>query len=120
MPIPSWTAPLFKAIDSGDWKSFGEFLTDQATFRYGSFPAVHGRDAIRQAAAQAVAPFAKVWHELQAGWEAPGSCVLQGEVNYQLPNGTIHRLPFVNIFRMEGRLVQDYLIYIDPSPLMAP
>jgi len=41
-------------------------------------------------------------------------------VTYTRHDGTNLTLPFVNVFAMRGDLIQDYLIYIDATPLYAP
>ena len=118
MPIPAWTSPLIESIDRRDWDTFAGFLTEDASFRYGSYPAVSGQEAIKEAAAAALAPFSKVAHQVIDGWEAEGVCILQGRVSYHLADGPTHTLPFMNLFRMEDKKIREYLIYIDPTPLI--
>ena len=46
--------------------------------------------------------------------------VSQGVVTYTRLDGGKVTVPFVNVFSMQGKLVQDYLIYVDNTPLYAP
>ena len=41
-------------------------------------------------------------------------------MTYVRLDGRSVTVPFVNVFAMRGNLVQDYLIYIDNTPLYAP
>jgi ketosteroid isomerase-like protein len=116
---PAWFAPLFRSIDERDWRTFGSFLTPDVVFRYGSAPAVSGHAAVLGAADGAVAPFASVRHELSAFWDSGSRMAMEGQVTYALADGRSVTLPFVNVFGMRDGLIAEYLIYIDPAPVMA-
>ena len=44
-------------------------------------------------------------------------CHLEGEVTYARHDDRCITIPFVNILRMRGNLISEYLIYIDIAPL---
>ena len=50
-------------------------------------------------------------------WEREDSMVCQGVVTYTRGDGRDVSVPFTNIFRFEGDLIRDYLVYVAPSPL---
>ena len=56
------TGGLFAAIDAKDAASFVSYLTEDAVFRFGSAPAVQGREAIREAVDGFFAPIAGCRH----------------------------------------------------------
>ncbi len=109
---------LFKAVDTKDTDSFVAYLAEDAVFRYGSQEAVQGRAAIRKYVAGFFGTVKTLQHRVKETWEGDDSLVCQGEVTYTKLDGNEVTVPFVNIFRFEKDRIHDYLIYIDPSPLM--
>ena len=114
---PDWITLLLTAIDRRDWPVFAAHLADDVEFRYGGFPAAHGRAEVLAAAAAALAPFTTVRHELREVWSGPGSWAMEGSVTYGQTDGGSITLPFVNVFRMAGSRIREYHIHIDPTPL---
>jgi ketosteroid isomerase-like protein len=110
---------LLAAVDRRDWTAFGEALTDDVTFRYGSQPPVTGKAAVLAAAEGAVAPFEAVAHTLERVWRDGNDDVVAGQVAYTLPGGETIRLEFLNRFRLVDGRIQQYLIFIDASPVFA-
>jgi ketosteroid isomerase-like protein len=121
MEIPPWVNQLFQSIDAGDADAFAAFLSEDAEFRYGSQPSVRGRDAVRGHVAGFFAGLTGLSHELRGFWWGdPGRvCFVQGLVVYTLPGGGPVSLPFLNLFRMDGDRIGQYLVYTDPSPLIS-
>lgn len=109
---------LFRSIDQMDADGFMSFLTDDAVFRYGSQQPVEGGEAIHGYVAEFFGMFDGLRHRLIDAWEGDDSVVCQGEVTYLKKDGSETTLPFVNVFRLEGDKIHDYLVHIDPSPLM--
>ena len=109
---------LFKAIDAKDTDSFLTYLTEDAVFRFGSQEAVSGRAAIGDYVSGFFGTLKALQHRVTETWEGDNSLVCQGEVTYTKLDGTNVTLPFVNVFRFVEDRVHDYLIHIDPSPLM--
>jgi hypothetical protein len=120
MPDAHWTAPLYQAIDAKDSRRFLSFLTENAQFRFGNNPPAIGHAAIGAAVDGFFASIRSSRHDILNNWAPPGHLVSQGMVTYIRHDGGTLTLPFVNVFNMGGNLVQDYLIYIDATPLYAP
>ena len=114
---PSWIGDLLASIDGMDADKFVSFVADDAEFRYGSNPPVAGRAAIRDYVAQFFAMFKGLRHRLLESWSYPDAVFVQGEVTYSKHDGSELTLPFLNCFKMRSGKVQEYLIYIDPTPL---
>ena len=119
MPDPHWTAALYEAIDAKDTKRFLSFLTETAQFRFANHPPAVGQAAIGAAVDGFFASIRASRHDILNNWEPPGHLVSQGMVTYTRHDGGSVTLPFVNVFAMRGKLVQDYLIYVDITPLYA-
>ena len=110
MPDTHWTAALYDAIDAKDTRRFLAFLTETAQFRYANNPPAIGHAAI----GAAVDGF------FASNWEPAGHLISQGTVTYTRHDGGTVTLPFVNVFTLRGGMIQDYLIYVDATPLYAP
>jgi ketosteroid isomerase-like protein len=119
MSQPSRYDPLFRAIDEKSTDQFLQFLCDDATFRYGSFPPAVGREAIAAAVDQFFASIESSRHEMRMVWERPDAAVCQGNVHYVRRDGKALTLPFCNVFQLRDGRIANYEIYIDPAPLFA-
>ncbi|MGB5331847.1 MAG: nuclear transport factor 2 family protein [Woeseiaceae bacterium] len=110
---------MFAAIDRKDAQAFVGFLTEDAVFRFGSAPAVRGREAIAAAVDGFFGTIAGCSHAVQNTLADGTTLVCEGEVTYRRHNGTEITLPFTDIFEFHGDLIAQYKIYIDIGPLYA-
>ncbi len=108
---------LFAAIDAKDTDRFLGFLTDEATFRFGSAPAVRGRSAIRAAVDGFFKSIAASHHTLSQTVRDGDVMVCEGEVTYTRHDGSQLSLPFANVFELDGGIISAYKIYVDAGPL---
>jgi ketosteroid isomerase-like protein len=108
---------VLTAVDAKDADAFAAHLTAEAVFRYGSQESVQGRTAIRDFVAGFFATVAALKHRVIETWRNDDSLVCRGEVVYTKPDGAQVTVPFVNVFALEGALIREYLVYIDPAPL---
>jgi SnoaL-like domain len=119
MPDTHWTAALYDAIDAKDTGRFLSFLTENAQFRYANNPPAIGHKAIGAAVDGFFASIRASRHDVLNNWEPDGHLISQGTVTYTRHDGGTITLPFVNVFNLRGKLIQDYLIYVDATPLYA-
>ena len=108
---------VFAAIDRKDTTAFVGFLTDDAVFRFGSAPAVRGREAIRAAVDGFFATIAASSHAIHQVLTSGATQLCEGEVTYTRPDGMSVTLPFADVFEYEGDRIAQYKIYIDIAPL---
>jgi ketosteroid isomerase-like protein len=108
---------LFKSIDGMDADAFVGFLTDDATFRYGSQNPVEGKAAVREYVETFFGMIDSLSHNVEAVLEGENSMCCYGNATYVRQDGGEVTLPFANIFRLQGDKVKDYLVHIDPAPL---
>ncbi len=113
------TGGLFAAIDANDAAAFVGYLTDDAVFRFGSAPAVHGRASIQAAVDGFFGTIAGCSHNVQKTLDNGSTLVCEGEVTYRRQNGSEITLPFVDVFEYDGDLIAQYKIYMDINPLYA-
>lgn len=113
------TGGLFAAIDRQDSEAFVAHLSEDAVFRFGSAPAVRGRDAIRAAVDGFFGTIAACSHDVHKTLASGSTLVCEGEVTYRRQNDTEVTLPFTDVFEYDGDLISHYKIYIDINPLYA-
>lgn len=113
------TGGLFAAIDAKDAATFVSYLTEDAVFRFGSAPPVHGREAIREAVDAFFATIAGCRHTISNSLRSGSTLVCEGEVTYRRHDDSEITVPFADIFEYEGDLIAHYKIYIDISPVYA-
>ena len=117
-PALDWVPQLFAVIDAKDVQGFLAFLAPAARFRYGSGPAAVGHARIGEAATAFFATLDRLEHHLDFTARIADRIIVEGRVAYQLPDSRMIELPFANIMRTgESGLIEDYRIYIDPTPL---
>lgn len=108
---------LFDAIDRMDADGFVAFLTPSACFRFGNAPTVRGREAIHQAVAAFFASIQGIDHRVLGQWQCGDVLICHGEASYTRADDSRLDVPFANILRMQGHLIDEYLIFVDASAL---
>ena len=117
MEDADWIKRLFNSIDTMDTELFLAFLEDDALFRFGSEEIVRGKEAIGKTIDGFFASIKGLSHEIMETWFETGTIICQGEVTYTRRDDSKITLPFVDIFRMRGNRIKEYLIYMDINPL---
>ncbi len=120
MQTPVWVHQLFKTIDAKDANGFISYLTEKAQLRFGNGPVVTGREKIRGMIAGFFSSIRALRHVISETWIHSDVVILQGEVTYTRKDGSQITLPFMNLYRMKGNLIDQYLVYVDLSPLYPP
>jgi ketosteroid isomerase-like protein len=114
-----WVAQLFQAIDRMDSDGLALFLANDATFQFGNAQPVKGKQNVRDAVAAFFSSIKGISHRLLGTWQVDDVVFVQGEATYTRKDDKIVRVPFFNLFKMNGPLVSQYVIYVDTSPLYA-
>lgn len=110
---------LFCAIDAKDAEQFASFIADDGVFRFGSAPAVQGRDEITAAVSAFFDSIDSLSHSVTKVWRDEAGLACEGEVCYRRLDGLEVIIPFVDVFEFRGELISSYKIYIDIGPLYA-
>lgn len=114
-----WLPRLFAAIDAKDTKAFLGFLTEDATFRFGSAPPAAGHGAITQVLDAFFGSIEGLRHSVDNVWTGTDTIVCEGVVVYLRLDGREVAIPFADVFDMSGDKISAYKIYIDAAPLYA-
>ena len=110
---------LLNSIDRMDAEAFASFLTEDAIFRFGNAEPVKGMRNARENVAGFFSSIKSLKHEVLGVWEKDNVITLQGEVTYIRKDDRAVMVPFVNLLKMKGTLVHEYLVYVDASQLFA-
>lgn len=116
----SWYEGILRAVDEKDADTFASYLTDDASFVYGSNPAVEGNRPVRDFVEQFLGTMKGTRHTIHETLESGDTRILRGNVTYLLTDGREVPVEFCNVFHMSGDRIRRYMIYIDPSPLAPP
>jgi ketosteroid isomerase-like protein len=112
-----WLEGLFGAIDAADVAAFGTYLSEDAVFRFGNAPPVHGRAAIEQTVRHFFASIRRSRHRVGHIWSGDDAVALEGTVTYTRLDGSEVTLPFADTLFLRGERIGEYTIYIDIGPL---
>ena len=119
MATPKWISRLFQSIDDNDPDTFATFLTDDAIFKFANQDPAVGKAAARQTVAEFLSSIKAIQHDVLDVWEKDGATSCHGLVTYTRHDSSQLQVPFANVFKMQGSLIQEYLIYVDASQLYA-
>ena len=117
MSQPAWLEKLFTTIDAKDTEGFVAFLTEDAVFRFGNGAPVQGKRAVGEAVAGFFAGVKSLRHTVRESWSHPDAVVMHGDVTYTRHDGSQLSVPFANVFKVDGTLVREYLVFADVSAL---
>ncbi|RIK09080.1 nuclear transport factor 2 family protein [Rhodococcus ruber] len=112
------TRSLLHAADTDIARFFGYFSTD-CHFRMGNNDPVEGSEAVQQWVASYLGSVAGMQHVILEQWCAGNVTALRVDVTYTMNDGTTFTLPAVTRTRIEDGKVTEYLIFMDPSPVVA-
>jgi ketosteroid isomerase-like protein len=110
---------VYKAIDTMDEKQLAPFLTEDCTFVFGNAKPVVGRAASAEASKTFMALIGGIKHDLADVWRADDNIISRMTVTYTRKDGKKMSFPAVTIWRVEGKQIADYRIYVDNTPLFA-
>jgi len=117
--LNKWLEEIYTKIDAKDAAGFAGYITENGAFRFGNMEPLVGTQAITDGVAYFFSTIGSSKHKIVNAWQNGDWITWQGEVLYTRLDGNKVNVNFVNIFRMEGDLIAEYLIYIDNTPLYA-
>ena len=117
--LQGWLQDLYKTIDAKDPEGFTSFIKEDGAFRFGNMEPVVGKKAIQDAVRYFWTTIKGSQHKIINAWQNGDYITWQGEVLYTRLDDKQVKVNFVNIFKMEGDMIAEYLIYIDNTPVYA-
>ena len=120
MASTEWITRFFHSIDTRDYDAFASFLAPNVFFKLANYEPVIGKEAVRQKLAEMQSGIKAVHHDVLDIWEKEGSMACHGIIIYTFHDSSQLRVPFADVFKMQGNLIQEYLIFVDASQLPRP
>ncbi|UCH85453.1 MAG: nuclear transport factor 2 family protein [Candidatus Latescibacterota bacterium] len=112
-----WIARLFQSIDNRDADTFVTFLSDDVLFRFGNAESVNGKTSVGEVVRGFFDSISALQHDIRDVWEQHDAVVCHGIVTYTRHDSSTLTVPFANVFKMDGELIREYLIFVDVSQL---
>ena len=119
MASTEWINRFFHSIDTNDYDTFASFLIPNVFFKLANQEPVIGKEAVRQTLAEMQSSINSVHHDVLDIWEKEGATACHGIGTYTRHDSSQLRVPFADVFKMQGNLIQEYLVYVDASQLHA-
>jgi ketosteroid isomerase-like protein len=112
---------LIRAVDAADQNAIATLTATNVHFRFGNADPTDTQSELLAAAQSFRHAVADLRHAILDLWEVgDGMVVALMEVDYRRLDGRELTLPCCNIFRVHNGLVDDYRIYMDVNPVLAP
>jgi ketosteroid isomerase-like protein len=112
---------LIRAVDAADQNAIATLTATNVHFRFGNADPTDTQSELLAAAQSFRDAVADLRHTILDLWEVgDGMVVALMDVYYRRLDGPELTLPCCNIFRVHNGLVDDYRIYMDVNPVLAP
>lgn len=112
------TRDLLHKADT-DIAAFFAAFSDDCHFRLGNNDPVHGRENIQTWVADYLSGVAGISHDVLESWSDGDTAVLRVEVTYTMHDQQTFTLPAITRTRVRDGAVSEYLIFMDPGPVVA-
>lgn len=112
-----FTIDLFTIVDTMNGAGLAARITENGIFRFANIPRVQGREAIAAFLDNFYASIKAIRHDQLKGWQSGDTRFATGRVTYTRHNGSTLSVPFANILKMKGDLIDEYLVFVDASEL---
>ena len=112
---------LIGAVDNSDSDDIAALTAKDVHFRFGNAAPTNTQSDLLAAARSLHSAIAELRHTILEVWEVDGGMVIATlEVYYRRLDGHELNLPCCNVFRVRDGVVDDYRIYMDVNPVLAP
>lgn len=98
---------------------FAAFFAEDASYRFGNFPPILGRNAIRESSISFRSRVKLARHDIKNLWEMGDTVVSEMEVIYTRLDDKVVVVPCTDVILLHDGLFQAMRIYIDTSPVFA-
>jgi limonene-1,2-epoxide hydrolase len=112
---------LIRAVDDADQNAIAALTAKEVHFRFGNAAPTSTRSELVAAAQSFRDAIADLHHTILDIWEVgDGMVVAIMDVYYRRLDGRELTLPCCNVFGVHNGVVDDYRIYMDVNPVLAP
>jgi ketosteroid isomerase-like protein len=109
---------MFESVDRMSVEGFLSYLTDDVVFRFGNSPEISGKEVVKTAIESFFTQISSMEHILQGVWSEGDTTIMRFDTYYTKHDYTIVNVPCCVVVHFNvSRLIDDYRIHIDLSPL---
>lgn len=117
MSTDNYIKNLFGKVDAMNGTSLAAMMTGNGIFRFANMPPVVGREAISAFLGNFFQSIKGIAHDRLEDWKVGDTRFATGRVSYTRHDDSILQVPFSVILKMQGELINEYLIFVDASEL---
>jgi hypothetical protein len=111
---------MFDCVDSKNIEGFLSYLSDDVEFRFGNAPKLVGKVAIKDGVGAFYSQIQGLEHVMTGVWELDHVTIIEFDSYYTKHTGVTVGVPCCVVLRFNAdRLINDYRINIDLSPVFA-
>jgi ketosteroid isomerase-like protein len=107
------------AVDTGDAEGFGSWFAEDASYRFGSSPAIRGRSRVVEATRGASAALPWVRHTVDQIAHVGDQLFCRFSIATANRSGAQQVLPCVTVIWLAGGKIVDYRVHMDLAPILA-
>ena len=111
---------LIRAVDDADQDTITALTATDVHFRFGNAASTSTQSELLAAAQSFREAIAYLHHTILDLWEVDDTVIALMDVYYKRLDDVELNLPCCNVFRVRDGVVNDYRIYMDVSPVLAP
>ncbi|MEE4257478.1 MAG: nuclear transport factor 2 family protein [Bacteroidales bacterium] len=108
---------IFRLVDTMDGAGLASMMTGDGIFRFANMPPVEGREAITAFLDNFFQSIKGIAHDRLEDWKVGETRFATGRVSYTRHDDSKLQVPFSVILKMQGELINEYLIFVDASEL---
>ena len=117
MNTDNYIKDMYKVVDAMDGAGLAKMMTTNGSFRFANMPAVEGREAVTGFLDNFFQSIKGIAHSELEDWKVDDTRFATGRVTYTRHDDSALSVPFSVILKMQGDLINDYLVFVDASEL---
>ena len=117
MNTDNYIRDMYKVVDAMDGAGLAKMMTANGSFRFANMPAVEGREAVTGFLDNFFQSIKGIAHSELEDWKVDDTRFANGRVTYTRHDDSALSVPFSVILKMQGDLINDYLVFVDASEL---
>jgi ketosteroid isomerase-like protein len=117
MSKDTYIKDMYSVVDAMNGAGLAAMMTENALFRFANIPAVEGKEAITGFLDNFFQSIKGIAHDQLEDWKVDDTRFATGRVTYTRHDDSKLQVPFSVILKMQGDLIDKYLIFLDASEL---
>jgi len=117
MSTDNFVEDMYGIVDTMNAVQLAELMTRDAIFRFANIPAVQGKEAIVGFLENFFQSIKGIAHSELEDWKTGNTRFATGIVTYTRHDDSELSVPFSVILKMQGDLINEYLVFVDASEL---